>query len=96
MLQCVQSVGNVGKMLENVGRFPMASVNKNSGKGRDNRDRAHISAKIPKVTGSQILFHKILELSLISENCSSQVVSCDRQDVSADFLHRRSLACTCV
>lgn len=39
LLQCVQCVGNVGKMLENVGRFPSASVNKYSGKGRDNRDK---------------------------------------------------------
>jgi len=68
----------------------MASVNKYSGKGRDNRDRAHISAKIPKVTGSQILSLKILELSLISENCFGQDVSRDRQAVSADFLHCRN------
>ena len=68
----------------------MASVNKNTGKGRDNRDRAHISCQFPQNDGSQILSRKILELSLISENCFSQVVSRDRQAVSAGALRVRT------
>ena len=85
----------------------MASVNKYSGKGRDNRDRAHISGEFPQNDGSQILSREILELSLISENSFGQAVSRDRQAVSAgalrvrtynvplfDFRHDLKIGCT--
>lgn len=73
------------KRWKNVGRFPPASVNKNTGKGRDNRDRAHIMVNSEKISVRKIRFRKILELSPKSENWFSQVVSCTLPAVSSGF-----------